>query len=172
MRVNKWSVKVLAIVVMAFLVTLSAGCGGGGGGSDSDDVESDVVAGDDGREPVAVDDADDDADADAEAEVDDLAGNEFTGVWRIQKEDSSSLWIFNDDGTFIKKRADEPLDGATHFVGTYAVSEGELSGSFTNPGVGAGEIRGSITMDGTLLMDFIEYWHTPPKVVPTVGVRQ
>ena len=164
MRVTKRSVQVLAMVIMAFLFTFAAGCGGGGGGSDSDDAVGNIVSGNDDVAPVSVDESD--------TEVDELAGNEFTGVWRIRKEDSSSLWIFNDDGTFIKKRADEPLDGATHFVGTYAVSEGDLSGSFTNPGVGTGEIRGSITADGTLMMDFIEYWHTPPKVVPTVGVRQ
>ncbi len=101
----------------------------------------------------------------------DLANN-FAGTWLISKELTQSYWIFNEDGTFEKKRAGEPVDSNNHFVGTYTVIDGALSGKFTNPGVGTGEIEATITEDDTLLMDFIEHWHTPYKVVPCVGVRQ
>ncbi|MCB0322906.1 MAG: VCBS repeat-containing protein [Bdellovibrionales bacterium] len=97
--------------------------------------------------------------------------NPVAGTWQITKEDTSSLWVFSENGTFVKKRAGQPVDGRDHFSGAYSVSGNEIRGSFVNPGVGNGEIRGRIASDGTLLMDFIEYWHSPAKVVPCVGVK-
>lgn len=98
--------------------------------------------------------------------------NAFVGTWLIQKEATEAYWIFFADGTFRKNLADEPIDGAVHFYGTYTVSGGTLSGDFTNPGIGAGEIECTIAADGTMAMDFIEYWHTPPKHIACTGVRQ
>lgn len=98
--------------------------------------------------------------------------NNYIGTWLIEKEGTYAYWIFKDDGTFIKKRAGESLGGSTHFTGTYSVNDGEISGDFTNPGVGRGEIEGTISSRGIFLMDFIEYWHTPRKVVACTGVRQ
>ncbi len=98
--------------------------------------------------------------------------NAFVGTWLITKEATVSYWMFFADGTFRKNLAGEDIDGAVHFYGTYTVSGGTLSGDFTNPGVGAGEIECTIAADGTMAMDFIEYWHTPPKHIACTGVRQ
>lgn len=98
--------------------------------------------------------------------------NQFAGIWSIRKENTSSLWIFREDGTFLKKRAGQSVNGSNHFSGTYTNIGGEIRGSFINPGVGRGEIRGRVAPDGRFLMDFIEYWHTPTKVVPCVGIKQ
>jgi len=53
--------------------------------------------------------------------------------------------------------------------GTYSVSGGKLTGSFTNPGVGDGAVEATIS-DNTIHLDFIEYWHSPAKVVAYTGV--
>ncbi|MBM4153819.1 MAG: hypothetical protein FJ221_02160 [Lentisphaerae bacterium] len=98
--------------------------------------------------------------------------NAFVGTWLIQKEATEAYWVFFADGTFRKNLADQPLDGAVHFFGTYTVSGGTLNGSFTNPGIGDGAIECTIAANGTMVMDFIEYWHSPAKHVPCTGVRQ
>ena len=98
--------------------------------------------------------------------------NAFVGTWLVTKEATASYYIFNADGSFVKYLADEPVGGAVHFVGSYTVTDGTLSGDFMNPGIGAGEIECTIAADGTLVMDFIEYWHTPPKHIACTGVRQ
>ncbi|HMO17105.1 MAG TPA: hypothetical protein PKA63_00595 [Oligoflexia bacterium] len=149
--------ELLILITTTLTLTLCLiSCGGGGGsGSDTNNpelAEEDILS--------------------EEELTEDVSSNEFAGTWLIRKENTSSLWIFNDNGSFVKKRAGEPINGTTHFVGTYSVSNGIMSGNFTNPGVGRGEIKGTIAPDGRLLMDFIEYWHTPPKVVPTVGTRR
>jgi len=97
--------------------------------------------------------------------------NAFVGTWLVTKEGTVSYWMFYEDGTFRKNRADQPINGAIHFTGTYTVSGGTLSGKFTNPGIGTGEIECTISANGRLIMDFIEFWHSPPKHVPCTGVR-
>lgn len=148
MKIQNQIVRLLTLSLIATCTCLAVSCGGGGGGNDDNDNNE---INDDG---------------------DDVATNDFAGTWLIQKEDTISYWIFREDGTFEKKRADEPINGASHFSGTYSVDGGFLTGKFTNPGVGTGEIEGTIADNGTLLMDFIEFWHSPAKVVPTTGVRQ
>lgn len=98
--------------------------------------------------------------------------NEFVGTWEITKEGIPAYWFFFEDGTFRKNRGNQPQNGAVHFTGTYRVNHGTLSGEFVNPGVGRGEIKATIASDGRMLMDFIEFWHTPTKVVPCIGVRR
>lgn len=98
-------------------------------------------------------------------------GGDLVGTWLITKEGSPAYWMFKEDGTFQKNRTGEPADGAIHFVGTYSTSGSSFSGEFTNPGVGTGEIEGTVSGD-SLAMDFIEFWHSPAKVVPCVGTRQ
>jgi hypothetical protein len=99
-------------------------------------------------------------------------GNAFVGTWLVSKEATTSYYVFNADYSFVKYRADEPIGGAVHFVGTYTVTDGALSGDFTNRGTGTGKIECTIAADGRLVMDFIEYWHSPPKRVACTGVRQ
>jgi hypothetical protein len=98
-------------------------------------------------------------------------GGEVVGTWLITKEGIPAYWFFNEDGTFRKNRGGEPIGGALHFTGTYTANGSSFSGSFTNPGVGNGEIQGTVS-GNSLTMDFIEFWHTPTKVVPCVGDRQ
>jgi hypothetical protein len=99
-------------------------------------------------------------------------GNAFVGTWLVTKEGTPSYYVFNADGTFRKNLADEPVDGAVHFSGTYTVTSGSLHGKFRNPGVGTGEIEATINADDTMNLLFIEHWHTPYKRVPCTGVRQ
>jgi len=96
--------------------------------------------------------------------------SELVGTWQITKEGTPAYWIFHDDGMFTKYQAGEPVGGGVHFVGSYATSGSSFSGTFTNPGVGNGEINGTVSGD-SLTMDFIEFWHTPTKVVPCTGNR-
>ncbi len=149
---TKWMVRVLAIAMMVITFGLVAGCGGSGGGDAADDVGGTI-------------------DIDNSVDSDVATAKDFAGVWLIRKENTTSYWIFNENGTFQKKRAGQPINSGNHFSGTFSVNEGLLSGSFTNPGVGRGDIKGLLDEDDTFLMDFIEYWHTPPKVVPCIGVR-
>ena len=98
-------------------------------------------------------------------------GGAVAGTWLITKEGKPAYWTFNDDGTFTKYRADEPIGGSVHFTGTYSSNGNSFSGEFRNAGVGNGEIEGTVDGD-SLTMNFIEYWHSPAKVVPCVGDRQ
>ena len=75
---------------------------------------------------------------------------------------------FKSDGTwFFSDNADGSGPSATY---TYTVTDGKLVGSFTNPGVGDGQIEATVTGD-TLALTFIEFWHDPHKVVPYAGTR-
>lgn len=101
------------------------------------------------------------------------SSNNYTGVWALysgSQVQGSPYWYvhFQDDGTFF---ISNNLDGTgVRVTGTYQVSGGELIGPFTNPGVGTGRVEAK--REGDLLrLDFIEYWHTPHKVVPYTGVR-
>jgi len=98
-------------------------------------------------------------------------GGNLVGTWRIAKETTVSNWTFKEDGTFQKNRAGEPVGGSIHFAGTYSTRGSAFSGEFTNRGVGTGKIEGTVSGD-SLTMNFIEFWHSPPKVVPCTGVRQ
>ena len=143
--------NILRLMYLFVMVGFVASCGGGG--SDNDQVPEII------EEVTAT-------------PVNETATSKFIGTWLIQKEDSSSYWIFFADGVFAKKRAGRPADSANHFLGTFSVKDGVLTGNFSNPGVGTGKIEGTIGADGKFLMNFIEFWHNPPKVVPCVGVKQ
>ncbi len=151
MKIKQLTIHAVATILLAISFLFTVGCGGSGGDDETSIVEND--------------DVEDEA-------IEEVVKNDFAGTWLISKEDTFSYWIFDDNGTFQKKRADEPINSANHFVGTYLITDGQLVGQFTNPGVGNGKIEGIIAPDGSLLMDFIEFWHTPPKVVPCIGVRQ
>ena len=100
-------------------------------------------------------------------------GGSFVGTWALYSGTSvegTPAWYvhFNADGTFtISNNAD---GSAQRVSGTYSVTDGALTGPFTNPGVGDGRVEATIEND-TLSLDFIEYWHTPNKVVHYTGVR-
>lgn len=98
-------------------------------------------------------------------------GGDFSGIWALvsgSTGEGSIVWYahFNSDGSyFISNNAD---GSGVRVTGTYSVSGGKLVGPFTNPGVGEGRVEATIT-DGVMKLDFIEYWHTPNKVVPYSG---
>ncbi|MGA0333062.1 MAG: hypothetical protein ACO3N7_03550 [Kiritimatiellia bacterium] len=98
-------------------------------------------------------------------------GGEFVGTWALYNGRTLSGRIvsyvhFKDDNTlFISNNAD---GSGVRVTGTYMVSGGELLGPFSNPPTGDGRIEARID-NGTLIMDFIEYWHTPEKTIPLSG---
>lgn len=101
------------------------------------------------------------------------SSSSFKGTWALYSGDSASgsiSWYvhFNSDSTFtISNNA----DGSDERVsGTYTVSDGALTGPFTNPGVGEGRVEATIA-DDIMSLDFIEYWHTPNKVVHYTGTK-
>jgi hypothetical protein len=152
MKIKPLIAQKIATVLMTISFVFMVGCGGGGGGEEDSIVEIE--------------------EDNNEVAIPEVVPNKFAGTWLISKEDTVSFWIFNENGTFEKKRAGEPLTSPNHFVGTYLITNGQINGEFTNRGVGKGEIEGIIAPNGSFLMDFIEYWHTPPKVVPCIGVKQ
>lgn len=98
----------------------------------------------------------------------------FVGTWTLYEGDAiqgSPAWYvhFKEDATFF---ISDNADGTRVRVsGTYSESGGALVGPFTNPGVGEGRVEATIT-NGVILLDFIEYWHTPNKVVPYAGTKR
>lgn len=97
----------------------------------------------------------------------------FVGTWVLYEGDTvqgNPSWYvhFIDDGTFF---ISDNADGTRVRVsGTYSESNGALVGPFTNPGVGEGRVE-AVIADGVISLDFIEYWHTPNKVVPYAGTK-
>jgi major membrane immunogen (membrane-anchored lipoprotein) len=99
--------------------------------------------------------------------------NAFVGTWALYGGDTiqgSIAWYvnFREDGTY---NVTMNADGTGQKVyGTYTVTDGALVGPFTNPRVGEGRVEATIT-NGVMHLDFIEYWHTPNKVVPYTGSK-
>ncbi len=54
--------------------------------------------------------------------------------------------------------------------GTYVVEGNRASGPMVNPGTGEGEIVATLS-GATLSLDFVEFWHSPPKHVPYTGTK-
>ena len=96
--------------------------------------------------------------------------SKFVGTWALSQ-GGGTLWfiIFNDDGSWL---ISDTADGSARRVfGTYSVSGNTASGPMQNPGVGTGEIEAVLTGDETLALDFVEFWHSPPKHVPYAGSK-
>ena len=99
--------------------------------------------------------------------------NEFVGTWALYDGNTvqgSIVWYvnFREDGTFnITMKADGT---GQRVYGTYTVTDGQLVGPFTNPRVGEGRVEATIS-NGVMHLDFIEYWHTPNKVLPFTGTK-
>ncbi|MCC5851022.1 MAG: hypothetical protein JJU29_23280 [Verrucomicrobia bacterium] len=100
-------------------------------------------------------------------------GNDFRGTWALYQGSAvggTPYWYvhFQPDETFFISNA---ADGSgVRVSGTYTVSSGKLTGPFTNPGTGEGRVEATI-QEGILKLDFIEYWHTPHKVIPFSGSK-
>jgi hypothetical protein len=97
----------------------------------------------------------------------------FAGTWALYSgslgQGTPSWYVhFISDGTF--SISDNQDGSGVRVTGTYTESGGTLTGPFTNPGVGDGRVEATIT-DNVINLSFIEYWHTPNKVVPYVGSK-
>jgi hypothetical protein len=98
----------------------------------------------------------------------------FKGVWGLNPGSNRSGepdWFihFLDNGEFFISNLQD--GGQVRVTGSYSVAGGKLVGPFTNPGVGEGRVEARL--DGEFMpLDFIEYWHTPHKVVPYTGVKR
>ena len=125
-------------------LVLAWGCGGGGpDGGDEDDGENEDVAGD----PAA-----------------------FVGTWALRDAAGTLKWyiLFKADRTWL---ISDTADGSARRVyGTYVVEGNRAAGPMVNPGVGEGEIVATLT-GTTLNLDFVEFWHRPPKHVPYTGTK-
>jgi hypothetical protein len=96
----------------------------------------------------------------------------FVGHWVIldQTFAGAQPWYvhFRDDGTWnFSDNADGSEPSGTY---GYTIEGSTLVGPFENPGVGEGRIEATVDGD-RIRIDFIEYWHTPHKVVPYAGTR-
>lgn len=94
---------------------------------------------------------------------------QIVGSWSLTNNEGATWYIhFKSDGTY--RITDDAAGNDNHVYGTYSYSNGSFSGPMTNPGVGTGEIKGTISGD-SITLDFIEHWHTPHKTVPHTGSK-
>jgi hypothetical protein len=97
----------------------------------------------------------------------------FVGTWTLYDGNTvqgSPVWYvhFKEDKTFfISNNANGT---GVRVFGTWTESDGALVGPFTNPRVGEGRVEATIT-NNIMHLDFIEYWHTPNKVIPYSGTK-
>ena len=76
--------------------------------------------------------------------------------------------LFNADNSWL---ISDTADGSAQRVyGTYVVEGNVASGPMVNPGTGEGEIVATLS-GATLNLDFVEFWHSPPKHVPYTGTK-
>ncbi len=136
-----------AVLILGVAFFAGSGCSDDDGGSDNDDSE--VTA------------------------TNETAVAGVVGVWALQEGTTytgSTTWYitFNPSGTYA---ISDNADGSGQRVsGTYSVSGETVTGPFTNPGVGDGRIDG-VFVGNDILVDFVEYWHSPEKHVFYAGVR-
>jgi len=102
-------------------------------------------------------------------------GGSVVGTWAMNEGTTAtgnyvSWWVFNADGTC--NMYDDAGLTAKHLYGTYSQDGNKVTGPFTNPGVGDGELDCTLGDDGkSMQMDFIEHWHSPYKHVPYTGTK-
>lgn len=100
-------------------------------------------------------------------------GGSVVGTWALNAGSTVTgnvVWYvhFNKDGTYT---ISDNADGSAERVhGTYTQSGDAVTGPFVNPGVGDGRIDATVS-DGVIVLDFVEYWHSPNKHVPYAGTK-
>lgn len=88
------------------------------------------------------------------------------GTWSLTNSGGTWYILFASNGSY---KISDKADGSQQRVyGNYSVSGNKVTGSMTNPGVGTGEIAATIS-GNAIVLDFIEHWHTPYKVVRYTG---
>jgi hypothetical protein len=97
--------------------------------------------------------------------------DQFIGSWAVADAEGATIgYLFiESDNTFVW--ADIPDKTAPHFSGTWSFTGDTLIAPFTNPGVGDGELVCTIAADGSMPIEFIEYWHSPAKHVPYIATK-
>jgi hypothetical protein len=88
------------------------------------------------------------------------------GTWSLTNAGHTWYILFAEDGTW--KISNTPDGSRQRVFGTYTVSGNSVRGPMTNPGTGTGEIKATIDGD-FIVLDFIEHWHTPYKVIRYSG---
>jgi len=97
-----------------------------------------------------------------------VTNNQFVGSWAISDSTGTVGYLYiESNNAFVW--ADIPDKTRAHFSGTGSVTIGTFRGSFTNPGVGTGDLVCTIAANGAMSIDFIEHWHSPDKHVPYTG---
>ena len=94
----------------------------------------------------------------------------FVGTWALRDAGGTLTWyiLFNADNTWL---ISDTADGSAQRVyGTYVVEGNVAAGPMINPGTGEGEITATLA-GNTLSLDFVEFWHSPPKHVPYTGTK-
>jgi hypothetical protein len=95
-------------------------------------------------------------------------GSEFVGSWKMSEAEGTMYFYIDSNNKFVG--CDVPDRTKVHISGTWSVTNGTLKGTFTNPGVGDGEIVCTIS-NNVMSMDFIEHWHDPYKHVAYTGSK-
>lgn len=132
-----------SFLILLLPLGLAGGCGEGG--PDGDDGDGDAP----------------DGDGDNSA---------FVGTWALRDAAGALKWyiLFNADNTWL---ISDTADGSARRVfGTYVVEGNRASGPMVNPGTGEGEIAATLA-GSTLNLDFVEFWHSPPKHIPYTGTK-
>jgi len=93
----------------------------------------------------------------------------FIGIWALYDQTPGvppKAWYIHieDNGKYYFSKT----KNSTGIIENYNVDNDKLIGTFTNPNAGKGRIE-AVIKDGSIKMDFIEYWHTPHKVIKYMG---
>lgn len=96
--------------------------------------------------------------------------SDIVGTWALTDTAAGTVWYihFKKDATW--RITNDSAGNIMRVYGTYTYSGNEFQGPMINPGVGEGKIGGNIT-DGSMILHFKEYWHTPHKVVDYTGTK-
>jgi hypothetical protein len=96
---------------------------------------------------------------------------QFIGSWAVADTEGAIVGYLYIKSDYTFDWFDNPGAPAPHFSGAGSVTNGTFTGPFTNPRVGDGELVCTIAANGSMVMDFIEYWHSPPKHVPYTATK-
>jgi hypothetical protein len=99
--------------------------------------------------------------------------NPFVGVWALYMGNSMEgrpYWYvhFLENGDYFFANNEDGTQ--VRVSGTYLVEGNTLVGPFRHPLGGEGRSEATL-VDGVIRLDFIEYWHTPHKVLSFVGQK-
>jgi hypothetical protein len=95
--------------------------------------------------------------------------DQFIGSWAVSGAEGAIYYLFiESDNTFVWY---DNLGEAPHFFGIWSFMDETLKGPFTIRDVGDGELDCTIAANGSMNIDFIEYWHPGGKHVPYTATK-